>query len=57
MKVLERVSDRVLARFVPHEEAGACKEYYRCYKRHWWQVCYVGCGRPTFCRTISRCGA
>ena len=57
MKVLRRVGDRVLARLVPQEEAGACKEYYRCLNRQWWQVCYVGCGRPTFCRTISRCGA
>lgn len=51
-----KVFDRMLARFVPQEDAGACKEYYRCYQI-WEQICYVGCGRPTFCRTIRRCGS
>ena len=51
-----KVFDRMLARFVPQEDAGACSEYRRCYQI-WEQICYVGCGRPTFCRSIGRCGA
>ena len=52
-----KVFDRMLARFVPQEDAGACKEYWRCKDRMWEQICYVGCGRPTFCRTVRRCGS
>jgi len=50
-----KVLDRVLNHLVPQEEAGACQEYYRCLQQTWLQVCYVGCGRPTFCRTIDKC--
>jgi hypothetical protein len=36
-------------------QSSGYKEYYL--DQQWYQVCYVGCDRPTFCRTISRCGA
>lgn len=49
------IGDRLLAKLVPTTDAGACSEYYRCYQQMWYQVCYRNCGRPTFCRTISKC--
>ncbi len=57
MRALTGLGEKLLGRLVPTEEAGACREYYRCLNRTWYQICYVACGRPTFCRTISRCGA
>jgi hypothetical protein len=39
----------MLAMLLPEQQANACKEYRRCIDDVAPVICYVGCGRPTFC--------
>jgi hypothetical protein len=49
MSVMRRLADRVLARMVPEEPAGACSERTCCDALKGRKTCYYGCGRPTWC--------
>jgi hypothetical protein len=62
MNAMRRFADRMLARLLPEEQASACKEYYRCDETgnpgsDDYYLCYVGCGRPTFCVYVGMCNA
>jgi hypothetical protein len=54
MSVMRRFADRVLARIVPEEQAGACQER-RCCDGGRVKACYYGCGRPVFCVYEGQC--
>lgn len=59
MGMMSRIADRMLARIVPEVAASACKESTWCYRYRDGchnRTCYVGCGRPTFCRKGIACG-